>query len=52
LNQLEEQEAIELVKFFPRNLKKVLVEITEKTGIKMSLKTLKRICSRYEMETN
>lgn len=46
MNQLEEQEAIELVKSEPRNLKKVLVEITEKTGIKMSLKTLKRICKK------
>jgi len=50
LNQLEEIEVIELVKSEPRNLKKVLVEITEKTGVKMSLKTLKRICKKAGMK--
>jgi transposase len=42
----EEKEAIELVNEHPRSLKTVLAEIIEKTGIKISLKTLSIICKR------
>jgi len=46
LSPSEEKEAIELVIESPRKLKTVLVDIMAKTGKKMSLKTLKRICKR------
>ena len=46
LSQLEEKKVIELVASHPRKLKTVLADIMDRTGKKMSLKTLKRICKK------
>jgi transposase len=42
----EENEAVEKVKKEPRNLKKVLAEIADKTGLTICKETLRRICKR------
>lgn len=42
----EENEAVKKVKKEPRNLKKVLAEIADKTGLTICKETLRRICKR------
>lgn len=41
-----EKEAVERVKKEPRNLKKVLAEIADRTGLTLCKETLRRICKR------
>ena len=46
LSPTEETEAIEIIKLTPRSLKGALAEIESRWGIKLSIKTLKRLCKR------
>lgn len=45
-NHEEEEVIIETIKKTPRSLKKALLEIEKELNIKLSIKTLKRICKR------